>query len=294
MKQDNKDQKAAKARLSEAEETGCYGLLGGIARNLHTNEQWQAETAYKRDGPFFCHKCLSDVVVRKCAEKIDHFAHKSRLSPVLGLKQMALHHSCTKEICSLLAYKYPNGKWEVERPIRERKLRKTPLLIPDISGRINDIRIAIEVQVSALTIPRIVQRSRDYARCGIALIWIVPLSEPLGNVPFRPRLYERYLHSIYFGRTYYWWAGQGLTVKPVHYGVATRHIEYREWFADGQQESAGGYVAPYKTIKTPEYGRDLNLGDDFCLTNRQAFTPDNERKEVSACRIWRDTLHDWW
>ena len=260
MKQENKDQQVAKARLAEAEETGCYGLLSGLARNLHTNEEWHAETAYKADGPFFCPNCFSDVVIRKCAEKIDHFAHKSRLSLVLGIKQMALHDACTNEICSLLAYRYPNGKWEVERLIRKSEKCKTPVLIPDISGRINHVPIAIEVQISALTIPRIVQRTRGYARRGVALIWIVPLSEPLGTVPFRPRLYERYLHSIYFGRTYYWWAGQGLNVKPVHYGAATRHIEYREWFADGQQESAGDYVCTIQNYKNSRIWSGLELG----------------------------------
>ena len=290
----SREQLAAEARQREAEETGCHGLLGGTARSFRDDEVWEAEIAHRDYGPFYCSTCFSDVVLRKCVEKIDHFAHKSRLSPVLGPKEMLLHNACTREICAALASRFPDGKWEVERPIPEDKDRKIPKLVPDISGRMNGVRVAIEVQVSSLTIPRIVQRTKDYEKRGIPLVWIVPLSEPLGDIPFRPRLYERYLHSIFYGRTYYWWRGQGLTVKPVHYGPAVRHIPYSEWYEDGQLESAGGYDATYKTIKTPEYGPDLNLCDDFKSHRRSAFTPDNERKEVPPSLIWKDTLKRWW
>jgi len=288
------EERAAEARLREAEDAGCYGLVRGIARNLETDEEWEAETAYKLDGPFYCPTCFSDVVLRKCSEKVDHFAHKARLSPVLGALETSLHRACKEEICALLKERHPDGKWEVERAIPERKAEKIPMLRPDISGRINDQRIAIEVQASALTIPRIVHRTTAYAKRKIALLWIVPLREPLGNLPFRPRLYERYFHSIYFGRTYYWCAGQGLSVTPVHYGPASRHIEYREWREDGEDKSSGGYDAQYKTIRTPMYGLGLDLSEDFGWADRSAFTPDNERKEVPACRIWRDTHPEWW
>lgn len=281
-------------RQRDAEEVGCYGLFHGIARNLYTHEEWNARSAYKADGPFYCPTCFSDAVLRKCAQKVDHFAHKARLSPVLGPKEKKLHDACTSEICGLLQQHFPEGKWAVERLIPENKAYGIKALVPDISGRVGETRVAIEVQVSALTIPRIVQRTTDYAKRGIALVWIVPLYEPLGDIPFRPRLYERYLHSIFFGRTYYWWAGRGLTVTPVHYGPASRHIEYREWIEDGEEQSAGGFSLAYKIIKTPIYGADISLHRDFLGENRGSFTPENERKEVPACRIWRDTLPVWW
>lgn len=294
MVKKSREQVAEEARLREAEEVGCRGLLGRVAKNIHTGIEWGASAAQKGDGPFICSNCLSDAVLKKCTEKLDHFAHKSRLSPVLGVKDMTLHNACTREICNLLAQRFPEGKWAVERLIPEDPQRKIPKLVPDISGRMGEQRVAIEVQVSSLTLPRIVQRTRDYARRRIALIWIVPLYEPLGTAPFRPRLYERYLHSIYFGRTYYWWQGLGLTVKPVHYGTAKRHIDFREWIENGLQESAGGFDQPYKTIKTPVYGGDLNICENFRAASRAAFTPENERKKVPPSLIWRDNLPEWW
>lgn len=294
MNQQDREKRVARAREREAEEAGCTGLLQGKARNLHTGEEWHADSAHKDSGPFYCPVCNADAVLKKCVEKVDHFAHKSRLSPVLGPKEMLLHDACTREICDALQSRHPDGKWAVQRTIPESKSHRIPTLVPDISGRIEGTPVAIEVQASALTVPRIVQRTRDYARRGIALVWLVPLSEPLGSTPFRPRLYERYLHSIFYGRTYYWWTGMGLTVSPIHYGPATRMIEYREWHENGQLESSGGYEATYKTIKTPIYGETLDLSKNFLLDERAAFTPENERKEVPPCRIWRDTLLPWW
>lgn len=281
--------------LREAEEVGCFGLLGGSAKNLYSHEEFYASLCTKDDGPFYCPECFSDAVLRKCSEKRDHFAHKSRLTPVIGPEESDLHFQCKNEICELLRQRYPEGNWAVERPIPENKQRKIPELRPDISGRIEGVPVAIEVQASSLTINKIVKRAENYTKKGIALLWIVPLFQPLGNAPFRPRLYERYLHSIYFGRTYYWWAGLGLTVKPVHYDAAIRHVEYREWIGEeGTHMDGGGYDAKFKIVKEPNYGRDCIISDDFYDTLREQFTPENERKTVPSCKIWKDSLVPWW
>lgn len=287
--------RAAKAREHEAEEAGCTGLLHGFAVNLHTGARWAASLATRADGPFFCATCFSDVVVRKCAEKVDHFAHVARLSPVFGAKEIALHNACTREICEDLAARFPDGNWAVERPIRPSKDGVIPQLVPDISGRMgNKVPVVVEVQVSALTVPKIIQRTTAYAQRRLSLVWVVPLREPLGAEPFRPRLYERYFHSIFWGRVYYWWPGMGAIVQPVHYGPTTRLIPVSEWRENGEDMSAGGYMRRYKTIKMPVYGPPVHLAESFDSEFRGAFTPDNERKQVPACHIWRDRLDRWW
>lgn len=207
---------------------------------------------------------------------------------------MALHNACTSEICETLVAKYPQGHWEVQRTIPERKDKGLSAVVPDISGRIGDQRVVIEVQASAMTIPKIIKRTTEYAKRGIPILWVVPLSTNLGDAPFRPRLYERYFHSLYFGRTYYWWAGLGISLKPVHYDTATRHIEYAEWYEGGDLVSAGGFDRDYKTIKTPFYGQDVLIDEHFVKEFRASFTPDNEKKAVPACNIWRDTREPWW
>lgn len=294
MNDETKDEQNNKDRHREAEEVGCFGLVDGMARNLYTRESFYASQCTSSDGPFYCPDCFSDAVVRKCTEKRDHFAHKARLSPVIGPEESELHRQCKNEFVGLLNERFPDGKWAAERTIPENKDKKLPELRPDASGRINGIPVAIEVQASTLTVTKIVKRAQDYTKWGIALLWVVPLTESLGDVPFRPRLYERYLHSIYYGRTYYWWPGQGLILKPVHYGPAIRSIEGRVWYEDGEEMSIAGYETTYRIIKNPMYGRDVNIAEDFILHDRQEFTPDNERKAVPPCKIWRDSLDKWW
>lgn len=279
----------------EASEVGCFGLIHGKARHLYTHQWFNASECEKKDGPFYCPECVSDAIVRKCKKKRHHFAHRARLTPVIGPNEGDLHKACKKELLDLLVQRFPFGNWEAERRIPENERKQTPALRPDISGRISGVPIAIEVQASTLTVTKIVSRAKHYSKWGISLLWLVPLSEPLGELPFRPRLYERYLHSLYYGRTYYWWAGQGLIVKPVHYGQQIRHVEFREWYDDsGYSHQGGGYDKPYKIVKKPIYGRDINLADDFVSESRQPFCPDNERRSIPECRIWRDGMPTWW
>lgn len=279
----------------QAEEAGCWGLVGGCARNLVTNQEFYASSAEKADGPFYCPDCMSDAVLRKCTHKKDHFAHKSRLSPVVPMGEGKLHGDCKNTICRLLNSRFPDGKWEVERSIPPNEKLGIPELRPDVSGRMGgDIRVAIEIQASNLTVNKIVNRTKHYSKRNIALLWIVPLTKELGDDPFRPRQYERYLHSIYYGRTYYWWDGLDLDVMPVHYETATRYIDPAEWYEDGELKQVGDYEKPYKTIKKPGYSSALNIADDFELFKRSSFTPENERIAVPECVIWRDKLQAWW
>ena len=280
--------------LREAAEVGCNGLVAGSARNLYTRLAFEAEDSTKADGPFYCALCQSDAILHKCTAKIDHFAHIARLSPVLGPLETALHRACKEEICLSLSERNPTGKWAVERRIPANLNYDIPELRPDISVRILEQRVAIEVQASALTPTKIVKRSRAYAKRGIALLWVVPLHKPIGLEPVRPRLFERYLHSIYYGRAYYWWPGCSHTVLPVHFGPASRHVEYREWTEDGQLMEGGGYDTDYKIIKTPIPSSPISIDQDFEFHLRGEFVPENERKAVPPCAIWRDTHSPWW
>lgn len=288
------NEKLIKKLQRQAEEVGCWGLVHGVAYNVITHQPFYAASATKNDGPFYCKTCLSDAVIRKCAQKRDHFAHKARLSPVIPKGESQLHSSCKDTLCRFLGDRFPNGKWATERTIPDNPELGIPELRPDVSGRINNVRVAIEVQASSLTVNKIVERTSAYARRHISLLWVVPLTEALGERPFRPRQYERYLHSIYFGRIYYWWESLGASLAPVHFGVANRYIEPAEWYEYGELVQVGGYDKPYKTIKTPIYGPALDIVDDFRSRSRPEFIPDNERKIVPACFVWIDTAKVWW
>jgi competence CoiA-like predicted nuclease len=266
-----------------------------VARKYSDFQKIHAREATKEDGPFFCPETYEDVIVRKCVEKVDHFAYSARLSPVIGRGESELHYQCKEEICQLLSAKFPDGKWETERPIKAKPEKGLKRVVPDISGNMNGQRFVIEVQASTLSLGKIRERTLQYTRRGVPILWVVPLKEELGDEQFRPRIYEHFFHSMYYGRTYYWTQGSGLKVKPVHYGDTGRDIEYKVIYDEyGEEQEFGGYFKTYKNIKVPNYGKELDISKDFKLCNRSRFYPSNERKAVPDCLTFQDRLTKWW
>ena len=279
----------------DAYESGCDGLREGWAYKKSTGQKVHALQVRKQDGPFICRSCLSDAIHRHCIEKIDHFAHHARLTPAISPKESALHKKCKETIYAELSEKFPEYKWVCDDVrIQENKELKLPGLQPDIGGRIDNRRIAIEIQNTSLTIPKILKRCLGYSKRGISILWVVPLKEPVGDEIFRPRLFERYLHSIYFGRVYYWLPEYGCKVLPTHFSIACREIPYREWYEDGELMAGGGYEKPYKRIRKPNSTNPISISNCFYHFHRPEHRPWNERKTVPEMQIFMDNLPRWW
>jgi len=273
--------------LHEAKEVGCNGLVGGWAVQKATGKRVHAFDVRKPDGPFYCEGCLGEAIHHFCTADIrDHFAHIAQLTPIAGSKESELHLQCKTEVFQALRVKFPapaDGSWKWvcdDICIKENKTRKLAALRPDIGGRINGKRIAIEVQSSALTVPRILRRCHGYSQRNISILWVVPLCDDIGEKPFRPRHFERYLHSIYYGRVYYWRAGFGSCLLPVHFGIAWTHVEHREWYEEGELREAGGYNKPYKRIRTPLLRALVPIESGFNHHKRAEHRPWNERRSV--------------
>lgn len=277
-------------------DAACDGLADGWARRLANHQPVQARQVTRDDGPFYCAACHAEVILRKGVQRVDHFAHEvDAVYASVGAGEGALHRACKQEIHAALAAAHPEGRWEIERTIPGVAARGIAESRPDLSGRIRGLPVAIEVQASALNIDMILRRTRTYARRGIHVLWIVPVHEQLADDAVRPRLHERYFHSMYLGRTYYWWPGMGASVLPVHYASATRPVARSEWFQrGGSRVQVGGYDAPYRTIKVPFCAPRLRIGEDFGARRRDSFVPANERKAVPACYLWLDRLAPWW
>lgn len=88
------------------------------------------------------------VIPKVCREKVDHFAFTAHSLENLN-GETALHYACKTKLCDTLQEVYPSDKWKTERPIK--KSNGIPKLIPDISGRIDEKPIAVEVQNSKLS-----------------------------------------------------------------------------------------------------------------------------------------------
>ena len=264
------------------------------AKTVRENKLVYARNTTKKEGPFYCPDTYEEVIIRKCIEKQDHFAYKARQSPI-GSKESDLHKNCKNEICSALQKKFPEGHWETERENFNANPEKNwEKVRPDISGRIGKKGIIIEVQASTLSIKKIIHRTEQYTKRGGYILWIVPLEEELGNGIFRPRLFERFLHSMYYGRIYYWYQGNGSTLIPVHYDTATRYIEISEWHdSSGNYHCEGGYDKPYTRVKKPSFGTEVDLAD-FTTTERDFFELKNEKLSIPSSKIFKDSLNPWW
>ncbi len=199
-------------------------------------------------------------------------------------------------LCRINSSVFPETKWVCDSVrIKADKARKLPELQPDIGGRIDGKRVAIEIQNSTLTLPRILKRCLGYSGRDISILWVVPLREPIGESPLRPRLFERYLHSIYFGRVYYWLPSHAEKILPVHFSPAWTHVELRQWFSEeGEENEAGGYDRPYKRIRLPLPQTPLSIGEAFYHRWREEHRPWNERKHVPRMKILMDKLPIWW
>ena len=272
------------------------GLSRRTAISLTTSKIIHADYATKKDGPFYCPECFSDAIVRKCKEKEDHFAHKGRSSILYKSGETELHNNCKDEILAQLKEVFPNGNWEKERPIKENKEKNLAALVPDLSGRINNKPVVIEIQRSFLNVNKIIHRTVEYTKRKVAILWIVPLKQDLGQELFRPRLFEKFLHSMYFSRTYYWRKGFGAKVIPTHFAYAERWIEEKTWFNIGNHEvrTEGGFWKQFKTIRQPIPSDLIDIAKDFEISMADEWQPDNEELKIPERLILKDKLKKWW
>lgn len=284
--------------FDDSKSARCIGLKYGFAVSEKTGKKVYRDNATKKGGPFYCPYCFSPAIIRKCTEKEDHFAHKPRLSPVLNSKDQALHTECKNSICKYLSEKYPNGNWMVERAIEEIPKIGNKRIIPDISGRFGDkkgIPIAIEVQKSAYTPNKIREKTEQYYKLGIYVLWIIPLKNNLGDDVFRPRLFEKYLHAMYYGRVYYWTPTHPNQLLPVHYSYTSRYIEPTSFYDEnGEEQCFGGYNLIYKTIKKPNYTGYIDIATDLIKIERPLFVNKKWSEELPACKIMMDSRKRWW
>jgi len=268
-----------------------------VAHTVEGHEEVEAKYVTKEDGPFYCPDTFEELIVRKCAEKVDHFAYKGRKSPTAS-KESELHKACKAELLALLEAKYPNGKWKAERHFEAKPQKDYAELQADLSGRIGEADgtpVIIEIQKSSVSLELIKHRTKEYNKRTAYILWIIPLTKELGEENFRPRLFERFLHTMYYGRVYYWHEGDGSILTPVHFDTAYRWIEESTWYDEhGEEQTAGGYDKAFTRTKKPLYGSPVDLLIDFTTKNRNKFDSDNEKLSAPESKIYLDNKMAWW
>jgi competence protein CoiA len=229
---------------------------------------WEVE---RSDGPFQCFCCRQTVTLRKGEIKAPHFAHVPPVTCEYGTGESEMHRRCKIALYESLSA-HPNvRKCEMERDLGTVR--------PDVSAYIGGVPVAIEVQLSNLSLARIQYRTAEYARKGIYVLWLPIYSRDLKQELYAPRPWELWLHAAYFGRVYYWLEGQ--RVLPIH---------FREYYAQFR-----GRTRDYQKLarkKVPIDGEAAVLTDDFKPVSRRAWS--DKHLSVPPAKLFRDSQPDWY
>ena len=229
---------------------------------------WEAE---RREGPFCCFCCQQTVTLRKGEIKAPHFAHLPPVTCEYGSGESEAHRRCKIALYENLSSHPRVRKCEMERDLGTVR--------PDVSAYINDVPVAIEVQLSNLSVTRIQYRTSEYARKGIYVLWLPIYTADLRGKLYSPRPWEQWLHAAYFGRVYYWL--EGLKILPVH---------FRDY-----QTSVRGRTRDYRKLARRKVlidGKVATLTDDFRPVSRPARSAG--RIPVPPSKLFMDSQPDWY
>lgn len=212
-----------------------------------------------RNGPFACLVCREEVILKTGRCRINHFAHANPIACKFAQGESDEHRRCKTEIFLALQKAPGVSNVALECPLETVR--------PDVSAEINGVSVAIEVQISSLSLETITARTIDYAQRGIYVLWLLQWIPDLDAVRYTPRLWEKWVHAAYFGRVYYW--VEGLNVVSYRFEPHLALIPKTTWFSPGGKKmTGGGYCQRSKRYRTPVRGKSFNLARDFVPRDR--------------------------
>ena len=167
--------------------------------------------ARKEGAAFYCPECEERVTLKKGEIRIHHFAHRpGAVCPNAG---ESMRHLAIKQSLFLALREYEGcGRCALERVL--------PGVRPDLSLRIGGTPVAIEIQLSSVPAAEISRRLLSYTDLGIYCLWITGRDDIAGWPESKyamTREWERFLHSLYRRRVYYWKCGA--TVIPARFSL---------------------------------------------------------------------------
>jgi competence protein CoiA len=223
---------------------------------LAHNELVIAKDVCKDDGPFLCLECAAHLQLKKGTIKAHHFAHLVDAGCRCGYGEGERHRQLKEEICVTLASSSQVRSLQQER-------RELKLVYPDISFWCHGKGwVAVEVQVTDISVDTIQRRVQTYTERGIALLWVLPCNEALvDGERYRPTRWERYLHALYRGKLFYWSPEQRLQLVSLKDMTTTG--EPFVWYQDKEAWLAVGRPRKsqiYKRVHLHQQVGVLDLG----------------------------------
>jgi len=176
------------------------------------------------DGPFLCPACQEQVILKQGRKVVAHFAHRPGAQCAYSGEGESEEHRLAKlEIYKALLQVHGVTDVRVERYLRE--------VQPDVSFVLSGELVALEIQASRLLCDDIDSRTTAYAKKGIAVLWMPLLSREVCEDRYAPKDRECYLHTMYFGKVYYW--ARGIELQPVKF----KEYLLANWFTGKQYRS---------------------------------------------------------
>jgi competence protein CoiA len=213
----------------------------------------------KANAPFVCLDCKEEVILKIGRRRLNHFAHANPIACKFAEGESETHRRCKLEIYQSLLQIPGVRNVALERALGEVR--------PDVSAEIFGVPVAIEIQISSLSIETIIRRTIDYYRRGIYVLWLLQWTSKLEEKRYAPKIWEKWIHTAYFGRVYYWF--KGLNVVSYHFEPSLKAVPRTSWYSrDGQKKKGGGFSRRSKRFRTPIRGRTLNLATDFAPSDR--------------------------
>lgn len=237
----------------------------------------------KVEAPFQCPKCKREVVLHKGNRRIHHFAHKPPITCSWGAGETEAHRTACLGIFDAL--RVAPGVTDV---VLEKDFGSS---VADVFAMIRGAPVAIEVQRSKLSASEISRRTANYHALGIAVLWVLLPRDELRTDKFSAKEFEKWCHAAYYGRVYYWTEGEVL--QPVHFDEYQLWVESTSWYADGAEQSAGGYSKRSKRWVTPRMGVPVLISRSFeWKRRRDPWT--SKSLVIPACTLWADIQPAWW
>jgi len=225
----------------------------------------RARFSSKNEKPFLCPECFGETILKKGRIKIPHFAHKPPFDCKYGVGEKEIHRKAKEEIYEEICKSKMVSFCELEYELKISR--------PDIYFEFDNIKIAIEIQVSNFTLDEIMNRTWKYYDQGIYVLWLPLFNEKLRKNKYSPKSWEKWLHALNYGKIFYW--KEKLTVVPVKFNPFKLYVEESSWYEDGEERTAGGYHRFSKRYRTPSILPGIDLLKDFQAVNREQWDTDN-------------------